>query len=71
MSIRAVIIELGGISAVARALGHKHATTVQGWWDREIIPAQRQRAVLDLARSLGKSIPPEAVIPGNTELQDA
>lgn len=63
MSIRPVITELGGITAVARRLGHKNVTTVQGWWDRDVIPAQRQREILDLAEQMGKSIEPEAVIP--------
>lgn len=63
MSIRSVISELGGISAVARELKHRNVTTVQGWWDREVIPARRQRQVLDLAARLGKDITAEQVIP--------
>lgn len=63
MAIRSVIAELGGISAVARELKHRNVTTVQGWWDREVIPARRQRQVLDLAARLGKSITAEQVIP--------
>jgi hypothetical protein len=63
MSIRNVISELGGISAVARGLGHRNVTTVQGWWDREIIPAQQQRCVLDFAASMGCPIDPNDVIP--------
>jgi hypothetical protein len=72
MSVRAVIIELGGISAVARGLGHKHVTTVQGWWEREIIPAQRMRDVLLLARAQGKNIPADALLPTPADqLQDS
>lgn len=63
MTIRTVIADLGGISALARGLNHKNVTTVQGWWDREIIPAHRQREVLDYAASIGKELDPEAVIP--------
>lgn len=63
MSIRSVISELGGITAVARELNHRNVTTVQGWWDRDVIPAHRQRQVLDLAIRLGKPIPAERLIP--------
>lgn len=63
MSIRNVITRLGGISFVARALGHRNASTVQGWWEREVIPAHNQRAVLNLAARLGVGIDAECVIP--------
>lgn len=63
MAIRSVITELGGISAVAKGLRHRNVTTVQGWWDREVIPARRQRDVLALAARLGKAITPDQVIP--------
>ena len=46
------IIEcFGGISALARALGHRHPTTVQGWRQRGVIPARRQADVLAAARA--------------------
>ena len=63
MSIRPIITALGGITAVARELRHRNVTTVQGWWDRDIIPAHRQRSVLDLAKRLGKPITADQVIP--------
>lgn len=63
MGIRSVISELGGISAVAKGLNHRNVTTVQGWWDREVIPARRQRDVLALAARMGKDITPDNVIP--------
>jgi hypothetical protein len=63
MSIRLVITRLGGISKVARELKHKNVTTVQGWWDRETIPAHRQREVLDLAERIGLPVEPEQIIP--------
>lgn len=63
MSIRPIITELGGISGLARKLRHKNHTTVQGWWERDRIPAHRQREVLNLAEKLGKVIPAEAIIP--------
>lgn len=54
MSAAASIIErFGGLTQLARALGHKHPTTVQGWKDRGIIPARRQVDVLAAAKRLG------------------
>jgi len=63
MSIRSVISKLGGISATARGLGHRNVTTVQGWWDRELIPAHRQREVLDYAASIDVAVSPDEIIP--------
>lgn len=63
MSIRPIIAQLGGISAIARGLGHRNVTTVQGWWDRDVIPAHRQREVLALAETLGMPLAPERIIP--------
>ena len=45
-----IIDRFGGISALARALGHKHPTTVQGWKDRGVIPARQQAVVLKAAQ---------------------
>lgn len=64
MSIREVLSDLGGITAVARGLGHRNVSTVQGWWDRETIPARRQLEVLELARALKKPVAAEDLIPG-------
>lgn len=64
MSIRPILSRLGGITAVARELQHKNVTTVQGWWDRDVIPARRQREVLDLAERIGKPVDPVELIPG-------
>lgn len=69
MSIRPVLTRLGGISAVARALNHKNVTTVQGWWDRDVIPARRQREVLDLANRLGERVDPIEIIPAPAEAE--
>lgn len=63
MSIRPILTRLGGISAVARELKHKNVTTVQGWWDRDVVPAHRQREVLDLAERLGKPTSADELIP--------
>jgi hypothetical protein len=45
-----VIDKFGGLSAMAKALGHKHPTTVQGWKDRGFIPSSRHREVLAAAK---------------------
>lgn len=50
MSIRKVITTCGGITALARALKHRHPSTVQGWWERQVIPAWQQRSVLQIAQ---------------------
>lgn len=63
MSIRAVITDLGGITALARGLGHRNVSTVQGWWERELIPAHRQREVLNYAIEAGIPISAERLIP--------
>ncbi len=69
MSIRPVLSRLGGITAVARELKHKNVTTVQGWWDRDIIPARRQREVLDLADRLGTRVEAIELIPSSAEAE--
>lgn len=63
MSIRPVLSRLGGITVVARELQHKNVTTVQGWWDRDVIPARRQREILELGERLGNTIDPIELIP--------
>ncbi|MFD1104606.1 carph-isopro domain-containing protein [Sphingobium olei] len=46
---RQIIKNLGGIRGLARRLGHKHHTTVQGWWERNNIPSERMEEVLSAA----------------------
>lgn len=63
LSVGQIITKLGGLSVVAKALGHRNVTTVQGWVDRGVIPARRQREVLELAESVGFDIGPDDLIP--------
>ena len=42
MDIRSRIDNLGGISAVSKALGHKYPTTVQWWFNKNRLPAWRE-----------------------------
>lgn len=48
--------KLGGINATARLLGHKSASTVQGWVDRGFIPGRRQASILSKAREAGLAL---------------
>ena len=48
-----VIESFGGLTRFAKALGHTHVTTVQGWKDRGAIPLRHHARILDVARSLG------------------
>lgn len=41
----ALIAKRGGIRPLARALGHRNHTTVQGWWERKRIPDEHISAV--------------------------
>lgn len=63
MSIRSVITRFGGIQPMAKRLGHRNHTTVQGWWDRETIPALRMPEVLDAASEHGLDISADELVP--------
>jgi len=52
-TVSSIIDRFGGLHAMARALGHKHPTTIQGWKERGIVPARQQRVVLDAAKAAG------------------
>ena len=53
-----IIERFGGITRLAKALGHRHPTTVQGWKNSGYIPARRQQAVLDAAAHEGVPLAP-------------
>ena len=53
-----IISRFGGMTALARALGHRHPTTVQGWKVRGYVPAHRQQEVLDAAHRVGIPLGP-------------
>ena len=65
-----IIERFGGIAALARALGHKQPSTVQGWKERGFIPARRQALVLAAARDQYIELTPadffasDAALPG-------
>ncbi|MBB4212824.1 hypothetical protein EV659_1208 [Rhodothalassium salexigens DSM 2132] len=54
-----IIEAFGGISPMARRLGHRHASTVQGWKERGFIPVRRHVEVLTAAREHGIPLQPE------------
>jgi hypothetical protein len=51
-----VIGLFGGITGLARALGHRHPTTVQGWRDRGRVPSEQIPEVIDAGRKAGVSL---------------
>jgi hypothetical protein len=72
MTVAANVIEkFGGLSRLARALGHKNPTTVQGWQDSGFIPAHRMAEVLAAAKREGIELRPEELVPLPEEPQEA
>jgi len=55
---RIIVARFGGIRSLARVLGHRNPTTVQGWVARGFIPARRQQEVLEAARTAGVALSP-------------
>lgn len=55
----AIIEAFGGITAMARAMGHKNPSTVQGWKSRGAIPVQQQPEVLACAKRENIPLGPE------------
>ena len=45
---------------------HRNPTTVQGWWERERIPAHRFHEVMDAANKLNIEVSVEDLIPSRT-----
>lgn len=54
--VEALVRRFGGLSAMARALGHAHPTTVQGWRDRGAIPRWR---IYEIRNSRPAQVDPE------------
>ena len=55
---RIIVARFGGIRSLARVLGHRNPTTVQGWVVRGYIPARRQQEVLEASRTAGVALLP-------------
>ena len=46
-----IINRFGGVTTMARALGHENRTTVQYWAEKDFIPHWRWHEVLQAARA--------------------
>jgi len=55
--VRKIIRAFGGVTELARALGHKNSTTVHGWKLRSRIPEKHHQRVLKAARDRGLTLP--------------
>ena len=62
-----IIGKFGSLGALSRALGHRHASTVQGWRERGFIPAPQQLAVLEAARANGIDLTPADFFPAESK----
>lgn len=56
---RNIIAKFGGVTALAKILGHRHVTTVSSWWRVGIIPTKHQQDLFVLAPSLGVDLSPD------------
>lgn len=56
---RNIISKFGGVTALAKTLGHRHVTTVSRWWSVGIIPTRHQQDLFVLAPLLGVDLAPE------------
>lgn len=56
-----LIRAFGGLTAMARALGHAHVSTVQGWGERGRIPPWRMYEIRDYVNRLEKPALVEAL----------
>jgi hypothetical protein len=54
-----IISKFGGINAMAAKLGHRNSSTVQGWYERGIIPPRRYPEILRAGKDLNTPVMPE------------
>jgi hypothetical protein len=54
-----IIGKFGGINAMAAKLGHRNASTVQGWKKRGTIPPKRYMEILGAAQTYEIALTPE------------
>ena len=48
-----IIGKFGGVYPMARALGHRHPTTVQGWLSRGYVPPRQHNSIWEAAQREG------------------
>lgn len=70
MSTKNLITALGGITGLARLLKHRNPSTVQGWWERGIIPSLRWPEVLEVAERAGVPVKPEDFLPSPEQVDE-
>jgi hypothetical protein len=51
-----IIEKFGGVYPLARALGHKNPTTVQGWLSRGFIPPRQHDPIWEAAKRDGVAL---------------
>lgn len=61
-----IIAEFGGLGKLAKALGHRHRTTVQGWRDRGVIPVRHAPQIIEAGSRAGKTITADDFMPAAT-----
>lgn len=52
---------------MAKKLGHRNHTTVQGWWERQTIPAHRFREVLAAANASDLDVTVDELVPNQVD----
>lgn len=62
-NIASIIDRLGGLTALARELGHQNPTTVQGWKDRGVIPLRHIASVIEVGRRKSVALSLEDFVP--------
>jgi len=62
-TIDRVIDAYGGLAGLARALGHRNSSTVQGWRNRGRVPITKIRDVIALAKAKGLEFTPGDFVP--------
>lgn len=55
-AVARIIDAFGGLTGLAKALGHNNPTTVQGWKDRGTIPSRQIPEVIEAGRRLEKPV---------------
>lgn len=58
-----LIDALGGLTALAKELGHTNPTTVQGWKDRGAIPLKQIPRVIEAGRRKGIALTADDFLP--------
>jgi hypothetical protein len=51
-----IIEKFGGVYPLARALGHRNPTTVQGWLSRGFIPPRQHEPIWEAAKRDGVAV---------------